>query len=345
MLEEVASNATEANARRGVSGFSIKISALPAAILTYITSNYPDKTITKAEIYPTFYEVTLSDFTKLKFDLKGQIIIDKTSNTTSTEIPVASLPLAISNYMKANFANNPIIKAEKDATGYEVTIDTGLKLEFNLDGTFREISGSKNNNNGTENGEHISTQALPAATLAYLLANYPNNPVIKAEKEASGYEVTLDTGLKLEFNVDGTFREISGSKSNSGNNSGSSNSGNGNSGNSNSGSSNSGNSGSGSSNSGSGNSGSSNSGSSNSGNSGSGNSNSGSSNSGSGNSGSSNSGSSNSGNSGSGNSNSGSSNSGSGNSGSSNSGSSNSGSGKDGGKDSGKSEKEKKGKG
>jgi Putative beta-lactamase-inhibitor-like, PepSY-like len=353
-LEETASKSSDANARRGLSGFSIKVTALPPTILMYIIANYPNKTITKAEVYPTLYEITLSDLAKLKFDLKGQIITDKGSSTTSTEIPVASLPDNIANYMNANYPNNQVVKAEKDAAGFEVTIDTGLKLEFNLDGTFREISGSNNNNEGNaENGEHITTQALPAATLTYLATNYPNNPVVKAEKYASGYEVTLNTGLKLEFNVDGTFREISGSNNNTNNGVGN--------------------------NdhittqtlptatlayllanypnnsvvkaekdgsgyevtlntglklefnadgtfkeiSGSG-----------------GSPNSGSSNSGNGNSGSSNSGSSNSGSS-----NSGSSNSGSGNSGSSNSGSSKSGSDKDGGKDSGKSEKEKKGKG
>lgn len=61
-------------------------------------------------------------------------------------------------------------------------------------------------------GKQISPSSLPEAITAYISANYPNTTIVKVEKYANEYEVKLSNGIKLEFNLDGSFKEISGSR-------------------------------------------------------------------------------------------------------------------------------------
>jgi hypothetical protein len=221
VMNELTNSNNDSAARRGAGdGVRVNPSTLPAAIITYINTNYPGTTITKAEKYATKYEVTLSNLVKLEFKLDGTFIEVSGGggnggggNDDGDHIDPASLPAAIKTYISTNYPSTTITKAEKSATEYEVRLSNGVKLEFNLDGTFKEISGGRR---GADDGTQIDPATLPMAIKTYISTNYPTATITKAEKSATEYEVTLSNALKLEFRLDGTFKEISGGSGKSG---------------------------------------------------------------------------------------------------------------------------------
>jgi hypothetical protein len=211
VLNELNSSQPVDAARRGASGgVTVSPSSLPASILMYVSTNYPGTTITKAERYATKYEVRLSNLVKLEFTLAGAFIEvsgggSGGANDDGDHIDPATLPVAIKNYIATNYPGVTITKAEKSATEYEVRLSNGLKLEFYLDGSFKEISGGRK-------GADDPVITLPAAITTYIATNYSNATITKAEMSATRYEVRLSTGIKLEFDLNGNFIQISGSK-------------------------------------------------------------------------------------------------------------------------------------
>ncbi len=60
----------------------------------------------------------------------------------------------------------------------------------------------------------VNPANIPDKITAYITANYPGTTIVKSEKSSTEYEVVLSNGIKLEFNLDGSFKEISGDKGN-----------------------------------------------------------------------------------------------------------------------------------
>lgn len=209
--------ATESFALNGL-GVSVPVSSLPAPITGYVSTNYAGQTITKAEKYANGYEVTLSGGTKLEFNLAGaflEVSGSSKNNTTSTSSTVASstLPASITSYINTNYAGQTIVKAEKSLSKYEVTLSGGTKLEFSLAGAFLEVSGSsKTTSSSASTGMPVNSSglSLPSNITSFISTNYPGQSITKAEKSSSKYEITLSSGVKLEFDLNGNFKEVSG---------------------------------------------------------------------------------------------------------------------------------------
>jgi hypothetical protein len=133
------------------------------------------------------------------------------------EIAPSELPEAVLEFLANNYSEDQIIKAEVYANGYEVRLDNGMKMEFDLEGNFLEISGR----NGAEDDEnHIPLVQLPTAIGDYLRSNYNGIDVVKAESDLGKIEVTLSDGTKLEFDAEGNFIEVSGNDNDRGNDDG-----------------------------------------------------------------------------------------------------------------------------
>ncbi|WP_255038382.1 PepSY-like domain-containing protein [Lacihabitans soyangensis] len=121
------------------SGDGVKVSAssLPGAITLYLNTNYPGKTITKAEKYLTKFEVTLSDLTKLEFSLSGVFIEVSGGSKNGTKVSddtMAALPQVILDYIAKNYPGVTIVKAEKSSDKYEVKLSNRVRLDFSLSG-------------------------------------------------------------------------------------------------------------------------------------------------------------------------------------------------------------------
>lgn len=105
---------------------------LPAAAQTFINTHFKGKKITEAkkdvEMRKTSYDVTLDNGAKLEFDGKGAW---KEIKCKSSAVPPATVPAAISKYVKANYPKGRIVKIERDQSGHEVELSDGTEIKFN----------------------------------------------------------------------------------------------------------------------------------------------------------------------------------------------------------------------
>jgi Putative beta-lactamase-inhibitor-like, PepSY-like len=128
---------------------SIEIASLPAAITTYINTNYTGSTIKfagKDEKGQIVVGVSLNSVeTGLLFDANGvfvQALTHYGKKAKLTEVDIATLPASVGAYVTANYAGYTVKKAGKDADGnllVGIKNDTGHKvLKFDSTGKFVE---------------------------------------------------------------------------------------------------------------------------------------------------------------------------------------------------------------
>ena len=187
----------------------INTSSLPQNILDYVSTNYPDVTIWKAEIEDNNnYEVYLSNGLELVFDSEGSFLgIDDDENDDfgDEHIPVSDIPQNILDFINDNFPGAEIDEAEKENNGnYEIELENDVELIFASNGDFLGLGEDENGNEDDE--DEINPADLPQNILDYISTNYPNNSIIEAEiKDDGEYEITLNNGVEIEFDAEGNF--------------------------------------------------------------------------------------------------------------------------------------------
>ena len=71
--------------------------------------------------------------------------------------------------------------------------------------------GNGDNDDGASgNSNHINPASLPASIRNYIAANYPNATIIEAEQYSNRYEVELNNGVELYFDLNGNLINTSG---------------------------------------------------------------------------------------------------------------------------------------
>ena len=107
------------------------------------------------------------------------------------------LPAQAQSFLNENFANVKIsyAKLETDflVSSYEVMLADGTKLEFSSKGNWEEVD--------CRYGE-VPAAIIPVPLKDYLKANYPNEKVLKIERDRRGYDLKLSNKLELKFNND-----------------------------------------------------------------------------------------------------------------------------------------------
>lgn len=190
----------------------VNSAALPQAILTYISINYPENTIREAEVEENGrFEVELNNGTELVFDAQGNFLgIDDDSDDIfgDEDIAAADLPEKIRNFISTHFAGATIEEAELENNGnYEIELSTDVKLVFDTNGDF--LGRISDDDNEDRDDEDIAIADLPQVIQDYITTNYPDNTIIEAEKEDDGtFEVTLNNGMELKFDADGNFVSV-----------------------------------------------------------------------------------------------------------------------------------------
>lgn len=129
----------------------VQVSALPAAITSYITTNYTSATINAAAQDPNRgYLVMITQNNQRKtllFDTTGKFVqeIVRGVGKDYTAIEASALPTAVTNYITANYAGSTIKAAGKSSTGqFKVLIQPAsggpVELLFAADGTFIQVN-------------------------------------------------------------------------------------------------------------------------------------------------------------------------------------------------------------
>lgn len=114
-------------------------SKLPAAIQTYITTHFPDNSVTQViqekNFANTSYEIFLDGGFQLDFNNKNEI----TNIESTTKLPDSVIPVEILAYVSENYPSNVIIEWELDEKNQQIGLDNGLDLEFTMAGVFLRI--------------------------------------------------------------------------------------------------------------------------------------------------------------------------------------------------------------
>ncbi len=187
----------------------INSAALPQAVLNYISTNYPDNTIKEAEVEDNnSYEVELNNGTELIFDQQGNFLgidDDDDDDFGDEDIAPGDLPADVLDFIATYFPGTTIEEAERENNGnYEIELSNDVEIIFDADGTF--LGRADDDDNDDKDDDDIEVSELPQVILDYIATNYPNNTIIEAEREDdNAFEVTLNNGVELEFDPDGTF--------------------------------------------------------------------------------------------------------------------------------------------
>jgi hypothetical protein len=125
-----------------------------------------------------------------------EISAPKTPSLKSQNVAVSSLPSSLLEFTNLNFPSFPVQYAELDDNEYEVYLNNGLELSFNLQGQFL---GWEADNTA------LAISLLPSSILDYITTNYPNSIIKEANLDMLGYEVELNADIDLHFSNNGEF--------------------------------------------------------------------------------------------------------------------------------------------
>ncbi|MDO4225302.1 MAG: PepSY-like domain-containing protein, partial [Bergeyella zoohelcum] len=143
----------------------------------------------------TGYNVDLSNGVDLIFEANGNI-----------PAPTSVLPQTANTFLQTHFSNVNILRVERDSNDndYDVYLANGYEVEFDYNGTWRDING---------NNKALPTSVLallPSKIESYRATNYPSTNITEVEKvytngTLSGYSIELSNGIDLVFDANGNL--------------------------------------------------------------------------------------------------------------------------------------------
>jgi hypothetical protein len=111
----------------------INVNELPARAKEIIDQHFADSRVSLAtverEVFNTSYEVFFTDGNKIEFDKNGEW---KEINCKFSRVPETIIPEQITTFVTKNHEGRYIKEIDKDKHDYEVKLDNGLELKFDL---------------------------------------------------------------------------------------------------------------------------------------------------------------------------------------------------------------------
>ena len=111
-------------------------------------------------------------------------------------IQPSGLPKAAQDFIQKSFPNETIIYAEQNRNDFEAALESGVKIEFFINGEWREIKSPY---------KPLSQTLLPNAVLNALKQRYPQASILKIQKQYNSYEVSLDNRREVYISNSGEF--------------------------------------------------------------------------------------------------------------------------------------------
>lgn len=114
------------------------------------------------------------------------------------------LPRQSREFLAEHFAGLPVshIKIEKNLIGtdsYDVILTDGTKIEFDKSGTWEEVKRP---------ATPVPASVLPAFVQTYVRQHYQGVAIMGIEKDTRKYEVKLQNGIELKFDLQGNLTDI-----------------------------------------------------------------------------------------------------------------------------------------
>ena len=118
-------------------------------------------------------------------------------------INVNQLPQNAQQFIKQHFSNEKVAYAKIDhdflELDYEVVFTNGSKIEFRKDGEWEEVDCKY---------AKVPTAIVPIQITKFVTTNYPNISIIQIDRDSRDYEVKLNNGLELRFDLKFNLIEI-----------------------------------------------------------------------------------------------------------------------------------------
>ncbi|MDD4141342.1 MAG: PepSY-like domain-containing protein [Bacteroidales bacterium] len=109
-------------------------------------------------------------------------------------VDLSQLPTVSQEVIATHFGDYEVSHILKDAdlfiVTYTATFTTGDDIEFNKKGEWEDINCEYT---------RVPESIIPAEILVYVSDKFPNNYIVKIEKDRSKYEVTLDSDFQIIF--------------------------------------------------------------------------------------------------------------------------------------------------
>ena len=122
------------------------------------------------------------------------ISITSISALAGVVIQPSGLPKAAQDFIKKSFPNDPILYAEQNRKDFDVALQSGIEIEFFINGEWKEIKSPY---------QPLSATLLPNAVSNALKQKYPQASILKIEKQYSSYEISLDNRREIYISNNG----------------------------------------------------------------------------------------------------------------------------------------------
>lgn len=117
----------------------------------------------------------------------------------ANELPQLSRDFLARHFNAVSVAH---IKIEKNLLGvkdYEVILTDGSHVEFTRDGEWKEVK---------MNRQAVPSAIIPKAIHSYIQQNYPATEIRAIDKDSRDYEVDLNNGIELKFDLQGNLIDV-----------------------------------------------------------------------------------------------------------------------------------------
>lgn len=111
----------------------VQLNQMPKKAQLFVKSYFPTNEVAlskvDADLFDKSYKVIFTNGDKVEFDKKGNW---KEVDCKYSHVPTSVVPSKILNYVKSNYAEQKILKIDKDKKGYEIKLSNGIELDFDL---------------------------------------------------------------------------------------------------------------------------------------------------------------------------------------------------------------------
>lgn len=118
-------------------------------------------------------------------------------------IQVSQLPDAAQQFIKQHFADRKVVLAKVEtelmSKSYEVVFANGDHIDFDGKGNWEEVDCKSS---------FVPPAIVPVRIMEYIHANYPDETVVKIEKDRREYEVKLSNRVELSFDLKFNLTDI-----------------------------------------------------------------------------------------------------------------------------------------
>lgn len=118
-------------------------------------------------------------------------------------VTFGQLPVKAQDFIRTNFPDEKISYATKDPGAFDTTYDvvfmSGIKLEFDSKGEWKEIENK---------GASVDLKFIPEPIQACVNARWEGVSYKKIDRDRRGYEVKLSNRLELKFDTKFNLIEI-----------------------------------------------------------------------------------------------------------------------------------------